>query len=128
MTLQKQNPWKYLSVGLLGVIAIGLITPIDAKPAADNEGITNILGLLEDAVFGLAAISNDVAIVQTTSDDIFSAMTYEDDTFSCVGASLLFVCSNECDESSTDRVVKLLEFDEDSGVQLVGPNLMSLNC
>ena len=32
MTLKQQNPWKLLSIGLLGIIAIGLLTPVDAKP------------------------------------------------------------------------------------------------
>jgi hypothetical protein len=43
MTFKKQNPWKYLSVGLLGVIAIGLLTPIDAiKPEPKENEATEV--------------------------------------------------------------------------------------
>ncbi len=45
MTWKKLNSWKYLSVGLLGIIAIGLLTPIDAKPP--SGGMENQF----DAVF-----------------------------------------------------------------------------
>ena len=68
MTLQKQNPWKYLTVGLLGVIAIGLIAPVDAKPGNDGNG--TILELLLDPIFGLEALSNDIAVVQASIDGL----------------------------------------------------------
>jgi len=38
MTLKKQNPWKLLSIGLLGVMAIGLLAPVDAKPPEGTPG------------------------------------------------------------------------------------------
>ena len=37
MTLKKQNPWKLLSIGLLGIIAIGLLAPVDAKPPSGEK-------------------------------------------------------------------------------------------
>ena len=38
MTLKNKNPWKYLSVGLLGVIAIGLLAPVQAAPGGALSG------------------------------------------------------------------------------------------
>ncbi|MFB5608036.1 MAG: hypothetical protein ACE5RG_08050 [Candidatus Nitrosomaritimum yanchengensis] len=85
-----------------------------------NTSVIEIdIGFVQSSV---DSATEDIATVQTTSDEIFSTLTYEDDTFSCVGASLPFVCTNECDESSTDRVVKVLDFDEGSGNQIIGPN------
>jgi hypothetical protein len=123
MTLKKQNSWKLLSIGLLGVIAIGLITPIDAKPAANNDGIQSILDLLLDSGFGLSALSSDVSMVQTTTDDTLSALTYVDDTFNCVGSGFPYVCSNECDENHSDRVVAVLEYNGD-GDEEIHPNVV----
>lgn len=37
MTLKKQNPWKIFSIALLGVMAIGLLTPIDAAKPEPKE-------------------------------------------------------------------------------------------
>ena len=63
-SLKKKNLWKYLSVGLLGIIAIGLLAPVDAKPSPDNEGITSILELLLDTTFGLEEIKDEVRFIE----------------------------------------------------------------
>ena len=63
-SLKKQNLWKYLSVGLLGIIAIGLITPIDAKEAKDSTLLNEILDLLLDTTFGLEEIKDEVKIIE----------------------------------------------------------------
>jgi len=72
MTLKNTNPWKLLSIGLLGIIAIGLITPIDAKPSPDNDSISIIQALLENATFGLVALDTDIGNVQSSVNDVDS--------------------------------------------------------
>jgi len=42
MTLKKQNSWKLFSVGLLGVIALGLLIPVDAAPPTKENEATEV--------------------------------------------------------------------------------------
>ena len=78
MTLKNKNPWKYLSVGLLGVIAIGLFAPVHAAPGGAQSG-------WQVAVAGLQGQIDTLGTVTCTditgggglcdgSDDIVSAL------------------------------------------------------
>jgi hypothetical protein len=115
MTLKNKNPWKLLSIGLLGVIAIGLLTPIDAaKPEPKPDSNQAILDLLLDSIFGLEAIHDDVAAVQSSSYDIIDALTYVDVSFECVvdfEGPADGICTNVCDEHGNDRALEVIEYD-----------------
>ena len=55
MTLKNKNPWKYLSVGLLGVMAIGLFAPVQAAPGGGQNGWQAVAAGLQsqiDAIIG----------------------------------------------------------------------------
>ena len=79
MTLKKQNPWKLLSIGLLGIIAIGLLAPVDAKaPSGDEESqlqamfdlINVVLGTVEKIDTGLGNVASDVTAIKADTDNI----------------------------------------------------------
>ena len=64
MTLKKQNPWKLLSVGLLGIIAIGLLTPVDAKPPSgqqDTNQFEAVFLAIDDLQTQITAVVGDLA-------------------------------------------------------------------
>jgi hypothetical protein len=75
MTLKSKNPWKYLSLGLLGVIAIGLFAPVQAAPGNAQSGWQAVADGLQsqiDAIVGgdfQGQIDDIVADLTTHSGD-----------------------------------------------------------
>ena len=79
MTLKQQNPWKLFSVGLLGIIAVGLLAPVSAAPPSGNsdsqlEELFNLVNEILVAVQGidtdLEDISGNVTAIKTETDKI----------------------------------------------------------
>jgi len=83
MTLKNKNPWKYLSVGLLGVIAIGLFAPAQAAPGDALSGWQAAVADLQtqvDAAVGdfQGQIDALVADLATEASDRAAADTAEE--------------------------------------------------
>jgi len=79
MTLKKQNPWKLLSVGLLSIITIGLLAPVDAAPPSGSEQsqlealfdlISEVLGIVEGIDTDLGDLAGNVTAIKTETDKI----------------------------------------------------------
>jgi len=92
MTLKNKNPWKYLSVGLLGVIAIGLFAPVQAAPGDALSG-------WQLAVAGIQAQINTIvgSDFQTQIDDVVSDLAVHE--------------AADGDLSSTNEIQSLSEID-----------------
>ena len=79
MTLKKQNTWKLLSVGLLGIITIGLLAPVDAAPPSGEEEsqlaalfdlINEVLGTVDGIDTDLSNVAGNVTAIKTETDKI----------------------------------------------------------
>ena len=91
MTLKKQNPWKILSLGLLGIITIGLLAPVSAAPPSGNSDsqLEELFNLVNEVLLSVQGIDTDLdelsgnvtAIkietdkIQTVKDDVATIKT-----------------------------------------------------
>ncbi|MDH3277804.1 MAG: hypothetical protein OEM21_06855 [Nitrosopumilus sp.] len=81
MTLQNKNPWKYLSLGLFGVIAIGLLAPAQAAPGGAFSGwqlaVADLQTQIDSIVGGdfqgqIDEVVGDLAAHTSADDDLDS--------------------------------------------------------
>jgi len=114
--LKNKNPWKYLSVGLLGVIAIGLLAPAQAAPGGALSGwqlavadlqtqvdaaVGDFQGQIDALVADLATEASDRAAADTAEES--RATTAE----ATIASDLATHVSNDDDLDSTNEIQTL---------------------
>lgn len=78
---KKQNMWKWLAIGLGGLLAVGAIVAITASATKDSEEKTRTLGVNDYAIYAL----DDVTGLADTEDksNLSSTAFYSIDDFGC---------------------------------------------
>jgi len=121
MTFKKQNSWKYLSVGLLGIIAIGLLTPVDAKPPSGQQDV-NQFEVIFDLIADLQMQIDNVDVDDADSDPTNELQTISDNggvTLSDGGGTV--TCADITgDASLCDGDDAVVDNDNDSSNELQG--------
>jgi hypothetical protein len=122
MTLKNKNPWKYLSVGLLGVIAVGLFAPVQAAPGNAQSGWQAVADGLQsqiDAIVG-GDFQGQIDALEARVANLENLHFYVDTTFYCnlEGEDPdRWDCYNICDGSESDVALEVLEYDSDGSGQ-----------
>ena len=129
MTLKQQNPWKLFSVGLLGIIAVGLLAPVSAAPPSGNsdsqleelfnlvnEILVAVQGIdtdLEDISGNVTAIKTETDKIQMIKDDVGAIKT--DVTTLVSSGSGTFRISHSFDDGDDNEYDGILKIDRTTG-------------